>query len=55
MASRVHNHLALEDQVEVVGLLVLHNSHLHGLTAVLVIEVLGPQSRRSALVLNQTR
>ena len=51
MASLVHNHLALEEHVEVVGLLVLHNAHLHGSTAILVIEVLGPQRRGTLLVL----
>ena len=53
MAARVHNHLALEDQVEVVRLLVLNDAHLHGLTIILVIDILRPQCRRTLLVLKK--
>ena len=54
MAALVDDELALEEQVEVVGLLVLHHAHLHGLAAVLVVQVLGPQRRRALLVLHGT-
>ncbi len=51
MATLVHDELVLEQEQEVVGLLVLHNADLHWGTAVLVVEVLGPQSAGSLLVL----
>ena len=53
MATLVHDELVLEQEQEVVGLLVLHNADLHWGTAVLVVEVLGPQSAGSLLVLMQ--
>jgi hypothetical protein len=52
MASLMDHHLALEEKVEVVRLLVLHNAHLNGRTSVLVVEGLGPKSRGALLVLH---
>ncbi len=51
MASLVNHHLALENQVEMVGLLVLNDADLYWLTIVLVIKILGPKCRRPFLVL----
>jgi hypothetical protein len=42
MATGVNDHLALENQVEVIRLLVLNNSDLHGLTLVLVVKMNSP-------------
>jgi hypothetical protein len=51
MATGVNDELVLENQVEMIRFLVLNNSDLHGLTLILVIEVLGPQGRSSLLIL----
>ena len=53
MASFVNDKLSLEQKIEVIRLLVLHNAHLHRLTVVLVIEILGPKSRCSLLILTK--
>ena len=52
MAAFVNHKLPLEQQVEVVGLLVLHDTHLHWFAVILVIKILGPKRRRSLLILN---
>jgi hypothetical protein len=51
VATLMDDELVLEENQEVVGLLVLDHADLHGRTAVLVVEVLGPQSAGALLVL----
>ncbi len=44
LATRVDDELALEQRVEVLRLLALHDTHLGGLATVLVVRLLGEES-----------
>ncbi len=51
MAALVNDELVLEEDQEVVWFLVLHDTHLNGGAAILVVEVLGPERACSLLIL----
>ena len=53
MTTVVNDHLALEDEAKVVGLLVLDDTDLNRLTVAVIIELLGPEGRGSLLVLSK--